>query len=285
MAEKFLITGGQGSIGSWIARFLLEEGVPFALCDRMPQNSVLSRVIEPERLPALERVFINLSDPSSIGRVLFERGITRAIHLAAFEEPDSRKHLDRSLFEAVRASGGQVSMIAYAAGPGDESGEEARRFFAEAEVPSVGLRLGTVYGVGREGAPDGAATLAIKAAVLARSFALPPCGNSGFTYVEDAARGFIQAALSIERAALTFRIAPEAVPVEDFVREIERAVPEASGLIRASGEPTPVSLEIEEADLPGFVPERLFTTTPIAEGIRRTAEFFRALAAGGRLQN
>ena len=36
MDEKFLITGGQGFIGSWISRILLEAGVPFIIFDPAP---------------------------------------------------------------------------------------------------------------------------------------------------------------------------------------------------------------------------------------------------------
>ena len=284
MADKILITGGQGAIGSWIARTLLEEDVPFALCDRMPQNAVLSRVIDPGMLPDLERVFINLGDPATLGRALTGRGITRVIHLAAMEEPDSRARLDRSLFEAVRGSRDKVAMVAYAAGAGRESIAEAERCFADAGVASVGLRFGTVYGVGREGVPDGAVTRAIRAAVLSRGFDFPAGGDSCFTYIEDAARAFLEAAASNQRAALTLRLPSQTFALEDFIREIERALPEAAGLIRVSGEPAPVSLEVEDADLSDFVPEKPFTATPFPEGIRRTADLFRSLADQGRLQ-
>ena len=47
MAVDFLITGGQGFFGAWIARRLLAEGASFVMTDLEPEDSILSQVLGP----------------------------------------------------------------------------------------------------------------------------------------------------------------------------------------------------------------------------------------------
>jgi nucleoside-diphosphate-sugar epimerase len=269
MGEKFLITGGQGFLGSWIARLLLEEKTPFILLDRMPSNSILAQVIEPEPLSAVPRLFAGPADTGALERALRVHGVTRLIHLAGFTGSS-----------AVGLPAGGLERIVYLADPLGAEQEKARGSFRDHGIPSIGLRAAEVYGVGSGGAP----TLAIRAAVLGRRFNIPWSGVAAFTYAEDAARTFIAAARSAPGSPRTFNLLSETVPVESFIVEISRRCPEAQGAITAEGEPLSVPLDLEESDLDDLLGAAgARPATPLAEGIRKTVEMFRALAAEGRL--
>jgi nucleoside-diphosphate-sugar epimerase len=90
--ERILIVGGQGPIGAWISRTLLEEGLDFLLLAPRPDNSVLAQVLEPEALPRLQRVFGDPRDPALIARMAAAHGITHI--LASPGEPAKAPPVD-----------------------------------------------------------------------------------------------------------------------------------------------------------------------------------------------
>jgi len=298
--EKILILGGQGLMGSWISRCLLEEGIDFCLLDHRPDNAILLQVLEPDDLPSLERVFGNLADPAAVGEIIRERGITRLIHLAGADEISSLRGGSRRnkregkprkercgelqcTFEAVQASEGRVAMTVYAAGTGERE-EIARRYFQDHGIPSIGIRPVEMYGVGRECGLLSELTRAIKAAVLIRSFTIPFTGTGKLAYVEDVASTFLAACLSTFRLALALEPRTEEIPLETFIRKLEEAVPGSAGRIEAGGDQIQGEVILEESTLEELPGSNDIPRTPLEEGIRRTVERFRRLAEEGRLR-
>src|SRR5262245_13939369 len=90
MSDRFLLTGGQGFIGAWVARRLLAEGTPFAILDRSPDDGILSQVLEPAALAALERCWGDIADGGVVRKAVEEGGITHVIHLAGLQVPACR---------------------------------------------------------------------------------------------------------------------------------------------------------------------------------------------------
>ena len=93
-----------------------------------------------------------------------------------------------------------------------------RIYFQDHNIRSVGLRPYTCYGVGREFGMTSAPTKAIKAAILGRDYAIPFCGLTGFSYVEDIARIFIGCARANVAGAPVFNIRGDAITVEEFIK-------------------------------------------------------------------
>jgi nucleoside-diphosphate-sugar epimerase len=152
-------------------------------------------------------------------------------------------------------------------------------------VPSVGLRPETIYGVGLEEGPSSGPTRAIKAAVLVRHFSIPFTGSHGFTYAEDAARLLIAAARSSTTEAVSLKLRSEESSVEDFIEELEQAVPEARGHITCEGDKLASGELLEEIQIEELLGETQVPPTPLGEGIRRTADHFRSLAQEQRLHD
>jgi len=76
----------------------------------------------------------------------------------------------------------------------------ARVYWQDHRMPSVGMRPLTVFGVGREVGLTSASTKAVKAAVLGRRFECQVTGVTGFQYVVDVARLFVEAAEGAARS-------------------------------------------------------------------------------------
>ncbi len=78
LAERVLVTGGHGVIGSWVSRELTRHGhVPIVL-DRLPQPRLTF-----SDAPFAPAVVADVRDTEMLRAVLTSEGITRVVHLAA----------------------------------------------------------------------------------------------------------------------------------------------------------------------------------------------------------
>lgn len=68
----------------------------------------------------------------------------------------------------------------------------ARIYWQDHQIPSVGLRPLTVYGVGREVGMTSSPTKAIKAMLSGASYSVPFNGPTSWNYIEDIADIFIR---------------------------------------------------------------------------------------------
>ena len=319
MEERYLITGGGGFLGAWIARRLIEDGARVAILDSTLDSPILEQVLEPAHLERIHRTCGDVVDGSVVGGAIALSGATVVIHLAGLQVPACRADPLRgarvnvlgtlSVFEAARASRGQVRSVIYAssaavAGPPVDypaaipdgahhiprthygvfklaNEGSARVYWEDHRIPSVGIRPLAIYGPGREVGLTSGPTKAIKAAVLGRDYVISFSGRTGFSYVEDVAAAFAASARRSTEGARAFNLRGSVMTVEEFVAVLESVIPEAAGTIRVTGPVVPVAYDVLDSGLESFLGE--LPRTPVAEGIRRTPIRFRELQARGKL--
>ena len=207
-AMRFLITGGYGFIGAWIAKRLLGDGAGVVLFD-LRENPARLRLVMTEA-EARECAFApgDVTDPAALLAAIRDHAITHVIHLAGLQVPTCRANPvlgatvnvlgTLAVFEAVRTSG-TVNRVVYAssaavfggpdrypAGPQPDAGPllpgthygvfkvcnegNARIYFQDHNISSVGLRPWTVYGPGRDLGMTSDPTKAVKSVLLGRPF-------------------------------------------------------------------------------------------------------------------
>jgi nucleoside-diphosphate-sugar epimerase len=156
----------------------------------------------------------------------------------------------------------------------------ARIYWAESGVPSVGLRPMTVYGAGRDQGMTSSPTVAIAAAVLGTPFRISFGGSTLFQYAEDVAKTLLLASRAAPAGARVFNVGGSPVKIEAWIDAIDAAVPGARSLLTFEPAPLPFPADIEHASLAtlGDVP-----VTPYRDAIAATARIYEALAADGRL--
>lgn len=317
---RFLITGAKGFIGAWVVKNLVERGDAPIVCDVDSRMSRLEALLSPEQLASVTFVQGDVTSLEDVERCVAEHGVSHIIHLAALQVPacaanplvGARVNVIGTLnvFEVARRRRDLVKRIAYASsaavfGPEEFYGEgtvregapllpgthygvfkqcnegNARVYYLNDGISSVGLRAWAVYGVGRDQGITSGPTKAMKASVVGRPYTVKFSGQIDLQYVDDCARIFLRCAEDDQPGARTYTLRGAVVKVEDFIAALERAYPRSRRLIRVEGKPLPIAADLDDSALVrdlGNVPR-----TPLGEGIRRTVEIFERLQREGRL--
>eukprot|EP01112_Ceratiomyxa_fruticulosa_P017717 TRINITY_DN5579_c0_g1_i2.p1 TRINITY_DN5579_c0_g1~~TRINITY_DN5579_c0_g1_i2.p1 ORF type:complete len:340 (-),score=68.73 TRINITY_DN5579_c0_g1_i2:149-1168(-) len=155
----------------------------------------------------------------------------------------------------------------------------ARVYWHDHQIPSVGFRFPPVYGVGceTEEKTDFRTdfTQSIQSAVFEGDFTFTFGGKHHLSYADDVAKIFLEfARLRTLSGAFTVSIDGDEISIEDWVKLVEEAVPSSKGRIKLEEEKLPKQdLEREEGDkLESFLPE--IQKTPFVEGIKKTVEIY-----------
>src|SRR3990172_5973116 len=85
----YLITGGTGFIGSYVARRLLAEGHEGVAFDYQPAGTSVEQVLTPDELAHMQILQGDVTDLTHLLRVCEERRVERIIHLAYLLQSDS----------------------------------------------------------------------------------------------------------------------------------------------------------------------------------------------------
>jgi nucleoside-diphosphate-sugar epimerase len=319
----FLVTGAHGFIGAWVAKRLIEGGQNVVLFDRNPHPDRLRLIMDDDQLAHAAFVEGDIADPAILPEIIGKYGVDRIIHLAALQIPACRADPrlgamvnvvgSVNVFESASKSGGQVKRIAYASSaavfgqplgdrPATEDDasapdtlygafkrcneENARVYFREKGLPSIGLRPHTVYGVGRDFGMTSDFTKAMKAVVVGRPFRIRFIGSVDFQYAADTADAFIRCATADLDGAHVFNLHGETVDVRNIVAQIERS---ARRILGSSANP-----EITFDGKPNSAPSRMddsairralgdFGVTSLEGGIHATISRFSELARRGPL--
>jgi nucleoside-diphosphate-sugar epimerase len=318
MADCVLVTGSSGFLGAWIVKDLIERGLEFVLFDRDADLRRLGEVM-PDHPADITTVTGDITDTAAITDCIRKHGVTSVIHLAGLQIPTCRSDPSKgaevnvggtlAAFEAARQTG-TVKQIAYASSAAVIGPEEsypaglipndaplypathygvfkqcnegnAKIYFQDHGISSIGLRPWTVYGVGRDQGVTSDATRAIKSAVVGRPFTIRYSGRNALQLAGDVAAAFVLSALDRRQVAATFNLRGDVVEMTEFISLVEELRPSAKGQIEFSGGPIPVACDLDDSELRRFLPA--LPQTPLREGIRQTLDAFESLRQTGKL--
>ena len=316
--QTFLLTGAHGFIGAWITKRLLEANAQVVIFDRSSDPQRLLLIMTPEQVASVRLVTGDITEAGALLPVMDQYSVTNLIHLAGLQVPTCRADPPLgamvnvigtiNVFEAARQAAGQINKVVYASSaavfgvteedrPMTEHDEpqpsshygvfkrcnegNARVYFLDHGLSSIGLRPLTVYGVGRDKGLTSDPTKAMKAAVVGRPFHIRFGGRTDFQYVADTADVFIRAATAELTGAHVFNLHGETIHVRDVVREIENISPLARGTITFADQPLAIPAEMDDAAIRAALAAQ--PATPLAQGVRETMARFDELQREGRL--
>jgi nucleoside-diphosphate-sugar epimerase len=298
-----LVTGAGGCIGSWALSLLSDAGVAVTAMDLTDDKRRPRLLMAESELAQVPWLTGDIGDREAVMKAVEQSGAKAIIHLAALQVPFCKADPVAgalvnvvgtvNVFEAARKFG--IKRVAYASsiaahgvfdprtlatlyGAYKYCNEQTARVYAQDwQIPSVGLRPGVVYGIGRDQGMTSKTTVAILAAAAGKPYTIPFRGPVSWLHAGEVASAFIRAVAKVRTGAEVFDINGVASTVEQSVEIIRKVVPEAK--IQVSGEALPFPMALSDQPVRNYLGD--YGTMPIEEGIRQTCEVFRSLLAKG----
>jgi UDP-glucuronate 4-epimerase len=298
---RYLVTGALGAIGAWTVRALLDRGHDVVTYDLGGSDHRLALALSDAELAALWRVEGDVTDLAQLQSVMDDHDVTGVIHLAALQVPFVRADPVAgaavnvtgtvNVLEAVRRRGDGMSPVVYAssiAALAEPAGGypstlygvfklanegTAQRYFEDYGVASVGLRPHTVYGPGRDQGLTSAPTAAMAAAAAGTEYRIPFGGALQLQYVADAGEAFVRASEAGADGASVHNLDGPVATIAEVVAAIERAAPEAAGLVTADEEPLPFPPSVDATSFTALVGGPV--SRPLDEGVAEAIARFR----------
>jgi nucleoside-diphosphate-sugar epimerase len=311
VSERVLVTGVLGCLGAWTARALLEDGAEVVGLDLGSDARRLHEIMDEGEVSRLTLVSADVTEKAGFERVLDEHAVTHVIHLAALQIPFCRA--DPALgaavnvvgtvnvFEAVKARrdriAGPIVFASSAAlfGPADAPAQRdeqadahpathygvykqanegnARIYWQDERVPSLGLRPYNVFGPARDQGVTAEPTHAMAAAARGDGYHIDYGGRLVFNYTADVGRTLVAMSRSSFAGAAVFNMPGSVAHMSEVVAAIEAAAPDAAGKITFDDTPLPLPEELAAEGLADVIgPVRV---TPLADAVRETVEHFR----------
>lgn len=314
MPQTYFITGAQGCIGSWIVKALTERGDHAVVFDRSDDSRRLGAIMNDDDVARVRFVKGDITDGTAVLSALSDSGAAHVIHLAGLQVPTCRANPvagalvnvagTLNVFEAARRI--RIDGVVYASSAAvygmndhdvalDETAAceptthygvfkranegNARVYYLDHGLNSVGLRPLTVYGVNRDTGLTSDPTKAMKSAVLGLPFHIRFGGATDFQYVADTAAAFIACADNTPEGAHVFNLHGETVTVERIAKLIN--VSASADLITFGGPPIPIAAAMDDSAIRRNMSD--LPSTPLETGMRETMDRFAALRDAGCL--
>jgi nucleoside-diphosphate-sugar epimerase len=317
---KVLLTGGYGCIGSWIARELVGRGDEVWIYDLKEDPKRLRLILEDADVRRVRFIQGDVTDLPTLRVALAANAISHVVHLAGLQVPVCRADPilganvnvigTLAVFEAVRQLGAQIQRLvytssaavfgppaAYPAGSLDDdvpltpsthygvfkccNEGNARIYFQDFGLSSIGLRPWTVYGAGRDFGMTSEPTKAIKSLALRRPYHITYGGMQDMQYVEDVARTVVCCLDRPYHGAKSYNLRGHVVDLPAFHRALCAVDSSAATLITHGDRQIAIAYDLDDAALQrdlGPMP-----LSPLEDGIRMTLTIFRKLRAEDRL--
>lgn len=316
----YLITGALGCLGAWTMKNLLESNANVVAFDLGTDPYRWRALMDDETIARAKLVNGDISDYSTVERVVLDHGVTHVLHLAALQIPfcranpvvgaqvnvvgtvnvlqvaaKNRAQLKRVVYASSAAVYGPPHLYPTLPVPADavlapatlygsykqDNENCARVFFEENGVDSVGIRPFVIYGVGRDRGATSSPTKAMLAAVLGREWKIPHGGRFNFQLADDAAKTLIRCATGEFQGAAVHNLNGIVASVPEIIDAIERVIPDAKGKITFDPKALAFPEELDASALKtAFGP---LPETPLGEGVASTVEHFRGLVEQKRI--
>ncbi len=327
---RVLLTGGYGCIGAWIARNLVERGDEVWVYDLKEDLRRMNQVMDEPQWRHVRFVAGDVTDLAALRGAMQQHRVTHVVHLAGLQVPVCRADPllgakvnvlgTLAVFESVKALREQVQGLVYASsaavyGPPEAydapvsddapllptthygvfkccNEANARIYWQDHGLSSIGLRPWTVYGVGRDFGMTSEPTKAIKCVALGRPFRISYGGWQDLQFADDVARTFIRCLETPYHGARSYNLRGHVVDLAAFHRTLCAVAPEAEKLVAFGEKQLPIAYNLSDDRLQRDLGDRgerdlgdrnPLPRTPLIDGIRQTLNRFRLLATEGRL--
>ncbi len=152
-------------------------------------------------------------------------------------------------------------------------------YFQDWGVPSIGIRPGVVYGVGRDQGLTSKTTIAILAAAAGKPYTIPFMGAVSALHAGEVASAFIKAVSRDRNEARVFDLNGRPTSVPEWLEILRGIAPDAQ--LFMTGAELPFPADLSDAPIQSYLGD--YGPVPLQDGIRATYDAFKRLLATGAL--
>lgn len=305
-----LVTGAHGCLGAWTVRDLAVRGLEVVALDLQPGWGRMEMIVEPALRQRVSTIQADVVDAAQVDEVFDRYRPSYVVHLAGLLGPacDRNPALGVSvnvlgsvhLFEAAirhRVEGFSYASTVAVFGASDHYGDEplddvaafaptnhygatkaaveliASAYWQTRGFPSIGLRPGVVYGLGRDTGTSADPVTALESACRGERSVIRFTGAMDLQYAPDVAWAFVECALRGAGGSPVFNVRGDVVTVEDYVRMVDGFLPGAGALIDCTGPELAWPPSMSGTGLRSHLGGQL-RATPLHEGLRQLVTCF-----------
>lgn len=301
-----LITGAAGCIGSWVMALCSKAGVPVIAFDLSEDKSRLKLLMSDEEVAKIKWLSGDIADTQAVADAVKNNGIRAIIHLAALQVPfcatdpiagakvnvvgtvnifEAARHnnLKRLVYASSIAAHGALHERKYLAtlyGAYKLCDENiAKVYYQDWNVPSICIRPGIVYGVGRDQGMTSKTTVATLAAAANTEYTIPFSGPTSALHAGEVAAAFIKSISKERDGAQVFNMNGVYTTVEEWVKILHKIQPTAH--IKIIGKTIPFPFHLSDEPLRNYIGR--YETIGLEFGIKKTFSAFKKLLLKGKI--
>jgi|TARA_B100001964_G_C14249784_1_gene609314 nucleoside-diphosphate-sugar epimerase len=301
-----LVTGAGGCIGSWVVALLLKANISVVAFDISKNKKRLKLLIDNEKLDKLTWVVGDIANTESVAKVITNNGICSIIHLAALQVPfciddpiaGAKVNVIGTLNILEAARQNNLKRITYASSIASHAltpnsnylgtlygayklcdENLASVYYQDWGVPSIGIRPGIIYGIGRDQGMTSKITIATLATAANKPFTIPFSGPISALHAGEAAAAFIKVVSKERVESRIFDMNGASTTVENWVKILKKIEPKAN--IRIDGGILPFPFDLPDAPLRTYLGD--YGMVDLGEGIKQTYETFKNLLSQNKI--
>ena len=299
-----IVTGAGGCIGSWILAILHRSNIPCVAIDLSEERNRLELLLGDEA-SKIKWHKCDITDLNSLKKIILSYQPSAIIHLAGLQVPfcaanpalGARVNVEGTINILEIAKEANIKRTVYASsvaalgmppkGPWKETLYGAYKlanehtafvYWADWQVPSIGIRPNIVYGLARDQGMSSKNTVAIQAAVLDKSYKIPYTGKYSWLYAGEAALAFITSVSNDMVGSNVFNLNGSCETIENGLKLIKELKPNSS--VTCEGQPLPFPPDLDDLPLRKYVGD--YTSVSVQKGIEHTLRAFETLKSEGK---
>ena len=299
-----IVTGAGGCIGSWILAILHRSNIPCVAIDLFEERNRLELLLGKEA-SKIKWHKCDITDLNSLKKIILSYQPSAIIHLAGLQVPfcaanpalGARVNVEGTINILEIAKEANIKRTVYASsvaalgmppkGPWKETLYGAYKlanehtafvYWADWQVPSIGLRPNIVYGLARDQGMSSKNTVAIQAAALDKSYEIPYTGKYSWLYAGEAALAFIKSVSNDMVGSHVFNLNGSCETIENGLRFIKELKPNSS--VTCEGQSLPFPPDLDDLPLRKHIGD--YTSVSVQKGIEHTLKAFETLKSEGK---
>ena len=299
-----IVTGAGGCIGAWILTILHRSNIPCVALD-LSNNKDRLKLLLGNEASKIKWQLCDITDLKMLKKIIISFNPSAIIHLAGLQVPfcaadpalGARVNVEGTINILEIAKEANIKRTVYASsvaalgmppkGPWKETLYGAYKlanehtafvYWADWEVPSIGIRPNIVYGLARDQGMSSKNTLAIQAAALGESFVIPYTGKYSWLYAGESALAFITSVSKDMVGSHVFNLTGPCETIENGLSIIKKLKENAS--VSCIGQSLPFPPDLDDLPLRNHIGE--YPSISVEKGIENTLRAFQVLKAEGR---